>query len=67
MRGKPYSELELLVLLDLMRKYGKITYFYPRNLAGEFYERTGVERSHGSLYMASWRLLNGYYAVHVAA
>ena len=56
-----YSYRELSALGLLVAKYGHLTYAYPRQLAAEFTTLTGTHRSHGALYMASWRLENGYY------
>jgi len=57
----PYSYRELSALELLVKKYGHITYAYPQQLEAEFTAQTGTRRSHGGLYMASWRLRNGYY------
>jgi len=56
-----YTITELQAVLQLKSKYGRIDYAYPPNLTAEFYALTGKERSHGALYMVSWRLDAGYY------
>ena len=60
MRRK-YSLTELKTLKRLDQQHNGITYRTPKSLEKEFFSQTGVKRSHGCLYMASWRLKHGYY------
>lgn len=59
--AKSYSENELLAINTLIRKYGHLTYVKTSTLEEEYYQLTGVHRVSGALYMAAWRLENGYY------
>lgn len=59
--GKTYSEEELRAINTLIRKYGHLTYVKTSTLEEEYYQLTGVHRVSGALYMAAWRLENGYY------
>jgi hypothetical protein len=65
--GHPYSTGELRALRFLVEKYGDLTYILPRNIEIEYYALTGVMRAHGCLYMAAWRLKNGYYDARLSA
>lgn len=58
---KQYSKQELETLLNLKQKYGSISYYKPAEIESEFFEKTGIHRASGALYMAAWRLDNGYY------
>lgn len=59
--GKTYSEEELHAINTLIRKYGHLTYVKTSILEEEYYQLTGVHRVSSALYMAAWRLENGYY------
>ena len=59
--SKAYSKQELLAIYTLIRKYGHLTYIKMSLLENEYYELTGVHRASGAIYMAAWRLENGYY------
>jgi hypothetical protein len=58
---KPYSKRELRTLKMLEQKYGNISYYKASEIESEFFAETGVYRASGALYMALWRLNNGYY------
>ena len=58
---KTYSIKELRVIKALIRKYGHLTYVKMSCLEDEYYQLTGVHRASGAIYMAAWRLENGYY------
>lgn len=60
-RGRRYSKPEIVALRDIEQKNGPIRYINPYDLELEFYERTGVYRESGPLYMANWRRLKGMY------
>ena len=59
--AKAYSTKELRVINFLIRKYGYLTYVKMSILEEEYYQLTGVHRASGAIYMAAWRLENGYY------
>ena len=59
--AKPYSTNELIAIDALIQKYGHLTYVKMSVLENEYYQRTGVHRASGAIYMAAWRLENGYY------
>ena len=59
--SRAYSISELLVIDFLIRKYGHLTYVKMSVLKNEYYQLTGVHRASGAIYMAAWRLENGYY------
>lgn len=58
---KSYSVKELVVLGSLINKYGHLTYIKSSLLEQEYFQLTRVHRASGALYMAAWRLENGYY------
>ena len=61
-RGKDYSEKELLVLLEIAKKYGfGINYYDADAVVGLFNKTTGETRASGPLYMAFRRLMLGEY------
>ena len=59
--SKAYSKHELRAIYTLIRKYGHLTYIKMSLLENEYYKLTGVHRASGAIYMAAWRLENGYY------
>ena len=59
--AKVYSIAEIVVLKALIHKYGHLTYIKSSLLEQEYLQLTGVCRASGALYMAAWRLENGYY------
>lgn len=59
--SKSYSIKELVILASLIRKYGHLTYIKSSLLEQEYFKLTGIHRASGALYMAAWRLENGYY------
>ena len=59
--AKAYSKKELLAIDTLIQKYGHLTYVKMSILENEYYQLTGVHRASGAIYMAAWRLENGYY------
>ncbi len=59
--SKGYSKVELEAIAELLQKHGHLTYQNPEKLADEFYQKTGIKRASGALYMAAWRLEKGYY------
>lgn len=59
--AKSYSCNELNVIKSLIKKYGHLTYIKSSVLEDEYYRQSGVRRASGALYMAAWRLENGYY------
>ena len=59
--AKPYSRNELVAIDALIKKYGHLTYVKMSVLENEYYQLTGVHRASGAIYMAAWRLENGYY------
>lgn len=59
--ARAYSKDELRVIDTLIRKYGHLTYVKMSLLEKEYFELTGIHRASGAIYMAAWRLENGYY------
>ena len=59
--AKAYSKQELRAINTLIHKYGHLTYIKMSLLENEYYQLTGVDRASGAIYMAAWRLENGYY------
>jgi len=59
--NNPYSKFELMTLQRMKQKYGNISYYSAAEIEAEYFAVTGVHRASGALYMASWRLENGYY------
>ncbi|UTY24240.1 hypothetical protein [Treponema denticola] len=56
-----YSKQEIQTIGFLIQKHGSLSYMKPSDLEDEYFKLTNVKRSHGCLYMASWRFLKGYY------
>lgn len=56
-----YTKEEVVAISFLIHKYGHLTYVKTSVLEDEYYHLTGVHRVSGALYMAAWRLENGYY------
>ena len=58
-----YTKLELEALREIAASQpdGCLTYQRPVDLETRFYSLTGTTRRHGPLYMAWWRMTNGYY------
>ena len=59
--AKAYSEKELEAINTLIKKYGHLTYIKTSILEKEYFKLSGIHRASGALYMAAWRLENGYY------
>ena len=59
--SKSYSKNELVVIKDLIKKNGHLTYEKTQTLVDEYIKRTGSKRARGSLYLAAWRLEKGFY------
>jgi len=59
--AKAYSKEELLAISDLINDNGHLTYQSTATLEDKYFEKTGVHRVSGALYMAAWRLERGYY------
>ena len=59
--ARAYSKDELRAIDALIRKYGHLTYVKMSLLEKEYFKLTGVHRASGAIYMAAWRLENGYY------
>jgi len=55
------NELEALQNIAASQNDGCLTYQRPVDLETKFFSLTGSTRRHGPLYMAWWRLVNGYY------
>lgn len=59
---KQYSETDLLLLIDLESEFHyKPNYGDAEYIAIKYNEITKQNRNSGSLYMAVWRINNGYY------
>ncbi len=58
---RPYSRRELLALVEIETEYGPISYQRPIPIEQMFYEKTGVHRRSGCLYMTMWRIKQGLY------
>ncbi len=59
--AKNYTKNEIAAIDILIHKYGHLTYVKTSILEDEYYQLTNVHRVSGALYMAAWRLENGYY------
>lgn len=59
--SKRYTRAELQSLIMIEEMYGQITYQNPSLIEELFLKETGVFRSSGCLYMAMWRIKNGFY------
>ena len=56
-----YSREELVAILEIEQLFGPLTYQLPTDVELRFYERTGIWRSSGCIYMAYWRIKKGMY------
>lgn len=65
--SKAYSKAELKALYELIIKNGHLTYQSSAALENAYFEKTGVHRASGALYMAAWRLERGYYDAILSA
>jgi len=59
--NRVYSRRELIALIRIEAEYGAITYQNPALIEQLFFERTGMRRASGPLYMAMWRIKRGEY------
>ena len=59
---KKYTESDLLLLIDLESEFHrKPNYGDAEHIAIKYNDITKQNRNSGSLYMAVWRINNGYY------
>ncbi|PKL25040.1 MAG: hypothetical protein CVV47_07080 [Spirochaetae bacterium HGW-Spirochaetae-3] len=61
MANRHYTRRELMALIQIEAEFGKITYQNPTLIERLFFERTGIRRASGPLYMAMWRIKRGEY------
>jgi hypothetical protein len=59
--SKRYTDDQLAVIRYLINRHGHLYYNMGAKLEKEYFSLSGDRRPSGGLYMAAWRMEQGYY------